>query len=43
MLAALLGIAGAKAQGTGTVVVADGSITHVSVPVYGYNADNYLR
>lgn len=43
LLAAMLGIVGAKAQGTGTVVVADGTTTNSYVPIYGLYTDNYLR
>jgi restriction endonuclease S subunit len=44
MLAALLGIVAANAQGTGTVVVADGTTTNSNVPFYGTFADdNYQR
>jgi len=44
VLAVILGIAGANAQGTGTVVVADGTTTNSNVPFYGTFADdNYQR
>lgn len=43
MLAVMLGIVAANAQGTGTVVVADGTATNSYVPVYGNWADAYLR
>ncbi|MCR4811248.1 MAG: fibronectin type III domain-containing protein [Bacteroidales bacterium] len=44
MLAALLGIVAANAQGTGTIVVADGTATNSNVPFYGTFADdNYQR
>lgn len=43
MLAALLGIVAANAQGTGTVVVANGTTTNSNVPVHGNWADAYLR
>ena len=43
MLAAMLGIVAANAQGTGTVVVADGTATNQYVPIYGYYVDDFLR
>ena len=44
MLAMMLGIVAANAQGTGTVVVADGTTTNSNVPVIGlYADDNYQR
>lgn len=44
MLAAMLGIVAANAQGTATVVVADGTATSSYVPFYGTFADdNYQR
>ena len=35
MLAAMLGIVAANAQGTGTIVVADRTATNSNVPFYG--------
>lgn len=43
MLAMMLGIVAANAQGTGTVVVADGTATNQYVPIYGYYVDDFLR
>lgn len=43
MLAMMLGIVAANAQGTGTVVVADGTTTNNYVPVYGSYTDDFLR
>lgn len=43
VVAVLLGIAAANAQGTATIVVADSTATNNYVPVYGLYADNYLR
>ena len=43
MLAMMLGIVAANAQGTGTVVVADGTATNSYVPVYGSYTDDFLR
>lgn len=43
VLAVILGIAGANAQGTGTIVVADGTTTNQYVPIYGLYTDSYLR
>lgn len=43
MLAVMLGIVAANAQGTGTVVVANGTATNQYVPIYGYYVDNFLR
>ena len=39
----MLGIVAANAQGTGTVVVADGTATNSYVPVYGSYTDDFLR
>ena len=43
MLAAMLGIVAANAQGTGTVVVANGTETESDVPINGWYADYYQR
>ena len=43
VLAALLSFAAVHAQGTATVVVADGTTTNTFVPIYGNWADAYLR
>ena len=43
VVAVLLGIAAANAQGTATIVVADSTATNNYVPIYGLYADSYLR
>ena len=43
VLAALLSFAAAHAQGTATVVVADGTTTSQYVPIHGNWADDFLR
>ncbi|MCR4811249.1 MAG: fibronectin type III domain-containing protein [Bacteroidales bacterium] len=43
VVAVLLGFAAANAQGTATVVVADGSATNSYVPIYGTYVDDFLR
>jgi hypothetical protein len=41
--AVLLGFAAANAQGTATVVVAEGTATNGNVPIYGMYVDDFLR
>ena len=41
--AVLLGFAAANAQGTATVVVAEGTATNSYVPIYGMYVDDFLR
>ena len=43
LLAALLSFAAANAQGTATVVVAEGTATNNYVPIYGLYVDDFLR